>query len=209
MTSHTSIYIPRMSSHWTEASISEIMFGCRIGNVSYIDFTSINKKPGFSENIDSYFKSAFIHFSDPVYLNGDEKCSFACQTWIGDKQFWDTIEANQAYKMKVGPKEYWICLKNKNPVQRTLMNIHQVVENGRYLENLVTAQAEEIKNLKASICALQELANGLIHQVQAVHHLKDDSTVCTDNGDENKERISKLEERLKILEDDLSTYGVL
>jgi tetrahydromethanopterin S-methyltransferase subunit G len=211
-----------------------------IGTVAYVDFTPINKKPGFGENVDNVVKSAFIHFSEPI-LRCDGVYYFDCRVCDACKAFWSVIQRGDSYKLQISPKEYWICVKNKNPVQRTLMNIHQVVENGRYLESLVMQQAEDIKNLKETIDGLSkklegvhrvvhQLVGGLfchrtqngiiyIHLNQLGYGYEEATTEndthpskyypTTRQGDENTERIEKLEEKLKNLEDDLSTYGVL
>jgi hypothetical protein len=141
---NTSIYIPRISTKWNEEKIRRVMNDLLIGWVSRVDFIPINKKPGFEENVDSVIMSAFVHFSTE-YMGAN-------------KGFWSTIENDKLYQIRLPQDEYWICLKNKNPVQRTMMNIHQVVENSRHLENLITVQAEEIKNLKEAIGQLQDAA---------------------------------------------------
>ena len=154
MNSQASIYIPRMSFGWSEEDIREIMGIHRIGTVIYVDFTPLNKKPGFVENIDCALKSAFVHFSNPVFGRSDEspfeRYHFR-HNYLGNKGFWDTIDNGKSYKIKIASGEYWMCLKNKNPVQRSLMNIHQVVENGRHLENLVKEQAKQIRNLEQKL----------------------------------------------------------
>ena len=162
--SNASIYIPRMSTKWTEAGVKNFMGELRIGTVSRVDFTPINKKPGFYENMNEDFMSAFVHFSDPYIYN--DHYVFRFEMYMGNQSFWNEIENNRPYKLytPIGVGEYWICLKNKNPIQRTLMNIHQVVENGRHLENLVTAEAEEIKNLKETVEFLSNKLEG-VHQV--------------------------------------------
>lgn len=150
MNSYTSIYIPRMSIYHTEETIRNIMSHYRIGTVSYIDFTPINKKPGFGENVDGVVKSAFVHFSDPC-LCDDEQYHYRSRITFGNDDFWDSIQQEIPYKLQIRDGEYWICLKNKNPVKRTLMNVHQVVESGRHLENLVEEQAKKIRNLEEKI----------------------------------------------------------
>jgi len=144
MSIYSSIYIPRMSVDHTEESIAYYMSANRIGTVSYVDFTPINKKPGFGENVDEVVKSAFVHFSDPWFCS-DKQYHFQCRTFMGNTDFWDIINAAQPYKIQISPQEYWLCLKNKNPVQRSMMNIHQVVENGRHLEGLIEVQAKTIQ----------------------------------------------------------------
>jgi len=145
MSAITSIYIPRVSVHHNETTIREIMYQYQIGEVSYIDFTPINKKPGFVEIHDEQYMSAFVHFSRP---------------WSRSVDFWDTIAHEKPFKIQVSSREYWLCLKNKNPVQRTMMNIHQIVDNGRHLEKLIEEQANKIEaledKLERSLATLEE-----------------------------------------------------
>jgi hypothetical protein len=149
MNSQASIYIPRMSFGWSAEAIKELMEIHRIGSVSHVDFTPLNKKPGFVENVNGDLKSAFVHFSHPVFVSGDEsKVEYYFLHKSVNKSFWDTIESGKSYKIKLASGGYLMCLKNKNPVQRTLMNIHQVAENGRHLENLISKQDKELKNLQ-------------------------------------------------------------
>jgi hypothetical protein len=166
MNSIASIYVPRMSASWTEDEVKFIMTSYKLGIVTYVDFVPVNKKPGFVENIDKNIKSAFIHFSDPVltncgayYISGELPPRIKMD--MPTMTFWSKIGLGESYKLYVSKDEYWICLKNKNPIQRTLMNIHQVVENGRHLESLVTAQDAEIKNLKDTITELTKKLDGV------------------------------------------------
>jgi len=241
MNSNVSIYIPRMCTVWTEYGVKEIMRKYGIGTVARVDFTPINKKPGFCEDVDLDVMSAFVHFKD-VLIYANKK--YDLRSGAPLSQFWTTIAAGESYKLHISRGEYWICLKNKNPVKNTLMNIHQVVENGRHLECLVMSQAEEIKKLKETICDLSKKLEGM-HQVIYEFigglycqrrqsgiiniHLKhlgydsecyEDATIMDDThpygvypttrqGDENSEKMDKLERKLKDLEYDLSTYGVL
>ena len=198
MTSVTSIYIPRISTVWDEASIKKIMAKYFIGIVSYVDFAPINPKPGFKENHNVLFRSAFVHFSESQLTHRYSYAGNYNFTW-----FWNIIYAEKAYKLKVSESEYWICLKNKKPIQRSMMNIHQVVENYRHLEHIVTAQADEIKSLKETIARLEkkvEEADRPIHSIISENSL---------SFQQNRERIETVAEQLKILEDDLRTYGVL
>jgi hypothetical protein len=163
MSISTSIYIPRMSVHHTETSIREIMYYHFIGNISHIDFTPINKKPGFGENVDQVVKSAFVHFTDPCYCM-DNVYRFEKRNYRGNTKFWQTINDGEPYKIQVSQNEYWICLKNKNPVKRTMMNIHQVVENGRYLEKIIEDQAKKIEELESVQNNLYQLLAGIFHK---------------------------------------------
>lgn len=173
MSVYASIYIPRMEAHHTQESINYFMMYYRIGKVSHVDFTPVNKKPGFEEKYTQNIKSAFVHFTDPN-LCGDDNFGLKYKN-TGNNYFWDEIVSGGSYKMFISDDEYWLCFNNKNPVQRTTMNIHQVVENGRYLENIIKKQTEtissnkiEIENLKKKIdgltCVVQQLIGGLFNQ---------------------------------------------
>jgi hypothetical protein len=229
-----------MSTKWSEDGIKSVMQVFHIGTVSRVDFTPINKRPGFGENVDQIIMSAFVHFSDP-YITIDNHHLFRFKMYMGNTEFWNAIENDTPYKLQVLDNEYWICLKNNNPVQRTMMNTHESVENGRHLESIVTEQAEEIKKLKETVSELTEKLEGVHKTVYQLvgglycqktqkgtldihrHHLgfgysngstaKDthNSKHCptTRQGDINTKRIENLEEKLKNLEEDLDTYGIL
>lgn len=163
MNSNVSIYIPRMATYHTEETIMDIMSYYKIGKVAHVDFTPVNKKPGFNEYVDDIVKSAFVHFSNPI--NSHNHYHYMERIVPGNETFWNhLIDSNDPYKLQINQSEYWLCLKNKNPVQRTMMNISQVVENGRYLENLVVDQAKNMEKQDETIRLLSEKLEGL-HQV--------------------------------------------
>jgi hypothetical protein len=157
----TSIYIPRISLNHNEDTIRKVMHEFHIGTVSHVDFIPINKKPGFVEKFDQVMMSAFVYFSDPWLSSADDMYDFKSKKYMGNIQFWNTIAAGNANQLNISEKEYWLCLKNKKPVQRTIMNIHQVVENGRYLENLVQEQAKKIEELERN---LEYIKNTIVKQ---------------------------------------------
>lgn len=163
MSSNSSIYIPRLSSGYTFESIKQIMAAYDIGTVTRVDFTPINKKPGFIENIDDNIISAFVHFSDPI-LCIDGRYHFDTYTKYINNQFWDVINTGQPFRLQINSNEYWICLKNKNPVKKTLMNVHQIVENARFLEILVQSQVSKIEELDRKI----EYLNETIYQLRKI-----------------------------------------
>jgi hypothetical protein len=86
--------------------------------------------------------SAFIHFSSTYYL-------------------FENIKNGTVWRIPINDNEYWICLLNRNPVPRTYMNIHQVVENGRYLENLIQEQSKMISEQAYKIKELEKKMEAL------------------------------------------------
>lgn len=156
-----SLYIPRMSVKHDKDSISGYLEMLNIGVVSRVDFTPINKKPGFKEDIGSNTKSAFVHFSNVPQ-------GYFGKGFPYDVHFWSEIYSGKSFKLQVSENEYWLCLKNNKPIQKTLMNIHQVVENGRHLENLVEEQAKKIQEQQEIIEKLSnklEGVQGVVYQL--------------------------------------------
>jgi len=180
MNSYTSIYIPRMSTIHTEDSIKTIMLQLSIGIVERVDFIPINKKPGFSENIDDNVMSAFVHFSDPI-LNGDGCYSNSKHVSRNCVDLWNCMCFNKPYTLQITPNEYWICLKNKNPVKRTIMNIHQVVENGRYLEKLVEEQRIMLQSQQKEISELTKIIKGCNNVIYQHSYLTMNNTSTVNN----------------------------
>jgi hypothetical protein len=197
----TSIYIPRMNILHSEDTIKKIMNHYKIGTVCYIDFTPINKKPGFGENVNQSVMSAFVHFSDP-WLCSDNTYKYQAKNSdnsnylytnytkndLGNTHFWKLISTGKPAELRVNENEYWICLKNKNPVQRTMMNVHQIVENGRYLENLIQQQEQKIQELEKKLDSTNEVVNQLRCELN--------SSSKTDQGNECERRIDILEKEI-------------
>lgn len=138
----SSIYIPRMSSFVTQEDIAFEFNNTYSNCVTRVDFTSVNKKPGFVEETSTPFKAAFVHFMYPL------------------NEFFatDIVQAlmeQKAYKHQTMLfQEYWLILPNKNPVPYTMMNNAQIVENCRYLEQKVLDQDKTIAELKEIITNL-------------------------------------------------------
>ena len=229
MSIYSSIYIPRVDMVHTEESIRQVMEYYNIGTVKYVDFTPINKRPGFGENVDQVVKSAFVHFSDPWFYS-DKICHYQSEFQPKNEHFWSVLANGESHKLQINSREYWICLKNKNPVQRSMMNIHQVVENARYLEKTIEEQASTIKKLEEKVEAIRQvfyqMLGGLYnHETQSRTLLtycdvlfaekpksyENDTSIWTQypttrQGDSNEERIEKLEQQLNsMLQDDADT----
>jgi formylmethanofuran dehydrogenase subunit E len=85
---------------------------------------------------------------------------------------------------QVGKKEFWICLKNKTPVRTTMMNIHQIVENSRYLENLVLEQGKQLLKQAEEMNELKALVKTMLTFDQQLFEKNDDCFSVTDSESE-------------------------
>lgn len=196
-----SIYIPRMHAYHTAESVKNLFetYGySSLGRVIRVDFTPINKQPGFGEDVDNVVKSSFIHFDTTnveeinslwshIYNGIPIKC---CLNSNGVK-FWISNFEHMTFKNMGDYKEYWILLKNKNPVQPTMMNIHQVVENGRHLEKLIMEQNKEIINLREIIKNQQEKIEELESIVDKITEQLNFRDVISEEDEEHEAKLAR------------------
>jgi hypothetical protein len=137
LTNHIfSIYIPVVSCELNELTISIELGG--YGIIDRIDF--IPAKKNNKNNM-----SAFVYFT------------FLVQNEITKRNLKEEIfyrESNRltSYKhflQKYGnPTDYWIILRNKKPIENTILNIHQIVAQLQNLENIIAEQKDRIDQLQ-------------------------------------------------------------
>jgi len=142
------IYIPRISLFMNEQMVIYEIEQLGIGIVNRVDFTELNKKPGFltsEENTMVAYKSAFVHI-DLLYENGES---------IKMINAFNRGTSYKFYPMYI--KEYWMLLPAKNPIPETMMNIHQVVENCRFLEEKIKIQETVIAEQSLQIHRILEI----------------------------------------------------
>lgn len=151
------VYIPQMSKNVTEEMVSkEMVYHC-VGIVKRVDFIAIGQKIGFEEYHHPLFKSAFVHF-ETVYPTTQMRN--VLEQWMREGQY--KIMANCS-------AEYWYLKKAHHPIQDTLMNNHQIVENSRWLQSMVFRQAKQMEEQTAKINEQSETIQRLEKKVEAIH----------------------------------------
>ena len=123
-----SFYIPRICTVYTEQDVCDIFEQEGIGMVERVDFAPINPRPGFGVNLHTVVRSAFVHFNT-IY-----------STEVA-YNIVSILETGEAYKLYTNNRNYLLLLKNRAPVAATMMNIHQVVDNCRVLEENVAEKS--------------------------------------------------------------------
>lgn len=146
----TSMYIPRMSASVTEQYVKHIIENNYIGKVIRVDFTPIDKRPGFRETRNTSVKSAFVHFEYHYY--NEISVEIINKLSHGNSH---RLYLNNVYKANRA-QEYWILLKANNPVQETMMNNHQIVDNCRFLEDKIEEQEQTIEKMSQVINMMNE-----------------------------------------------------
>ena len=209
-----SFYIPHMNVIYTKEMVGNVFDTLFIGiKISRIDFVSIIN---YSDNsVNKNYKSAFIH----MYMQ--------CRSH-SKELYYTAIIAEKPFKLILNSIDsYWLLLKNKNPVPETELNISQVVENARLLEERMINQEEIIKYQTSKLIKIEnvvyQLLGGLFNQStqeNILHsHLDDllddganswkplyDNDKCkwidwptTRQGDYCERRIETLEKELNML----------
>jgi alpha/beta superfamily hydrolase len=138
-----SVYIPRVSVEVNENIVQSVFHYYGVGTILRVDFTSVNKKKGFYESGEELkFKSAFVHFINEFPNNN----------------YIEMLKENKVIKIIPRPdsEEYWLLMNVKQPVPFTQMNIHQVVDNAKYLEERIESQQKEIEELKQKVNQLMK-----------------------------------------------------
>lgn len=125
MQSDYSIYIPRISAKYYNEQQIIVMFNeAGIGFVKRVDFIEVS--PCLSTN-----NAAFVHFH---YLYDNETA----------RNIASILETeNESFRWQITEKEYWILLKNRKPICETKLNIHQVVDIIKVMEEEHLKKSEE------------------------------------------------------------------
>ena len=170
-----SIYIPSLSVIYNEASVASAFESNHVGQVSRVDFVPIDG--------DVRFRRAFVHLFN------------FCNSMIAyDIQ--NAHAANTAYRWYTADnKSYWLLLKNHRPVAETTLNIHQLAENHRILEETttkkisaleetVTTQADQIDRLQQTVYQLLSCVNLQSEDIKVFEKVLLNLDVTEDEEDE-------------------------
>ena len=137
--SPVSLYIPRISKRYEEQDVIDAFNDIDIGVVTRVDFAPlVPVAPGQRESAESLscpYQKAFVHME---YLHDTE---------IGWTIYDSVVGADNSCRVYPNPKEYWILMNNKMAVPAVSLNVHQIAENHRILEQTVMEQAAQIEKL--------------------------------------------------------------
>jgi hypothetical protein len=141
-----SFYIPRIDKGYDEQDVINTFNALDIGQVMRVDFAPLAPiPPGVRESAESIrnpFQKAFVHMAW-LYKSETAK-TITSEVLDADNSF-------RVYPWVKNNHEYWILLNNKMAVPATKLNVHQMAENHRILEQTVMTQAKQIAELKAMV----------------------------------------------------------
>jgi hypothetical protein len=225
-----SLYIPTLNKKYSAEIIINIFWKFFIGNVDRIDFVPIMKQPKDPKKEpfeDSNFWQAFIYVRPNT-------------TWA--KIVMDAIDTNGSYRFypnqktaythfsspsecstnQPNPNEYWVILKNNNPVPytQTHLNVHQLAHNNTLLEakaSELEAKASEmelemaalkakLEDMKQDVARLQYDNDTMSMQLsEAAGRTRSDSHSTTES--EAESFVNSLENILRMAEERQGVYS--
>jgi hypothetical protein len=166
-------YIPRIGIEYSFQDIKYIL--SIVGNVCRIDFNKLTKNKNTTQN--KKYHSAFIHFNSinsnlttdqikhTLFKLNDCRIVNNDELYIKQCCIHKYPSTGQGFKFYINNStNYLLLFPNKNTVADTKLNIHQVVENARILEERVESQSTDIENMKKMIIALQEQLSVVINE---------------------------------------------
>ena len=194
-----SVYIPRMDIFVTEEFIKWFFCENKFGEVYRVDFTTINKKPGFLEsteiNSNIKMKSAFIYFN--ILPESIHAYKFIERIEIHD-EIWITPDYEPCHTK-------WHILKTKKTVPETMMNLHQIVHNAAYLEKKFLEQEKKLEHVTS---ILNQLISKLFSDEIQEHMLNFQTDIDEDcislNPTTHQKRIETLEQIISNLASDVA-----
>ena len=134
-----SFYVPRIAKDYSEEDVIAAFDNIGIGLATRVDFAPLAPvAPGQRESAESLrcpFQKAFVHLE------------YLYDTDIGHTINDTVVCADNSCRVYPSDNEYWILMNNKMAVPATKLNVHQIVENHRILEQTVMAQAKQIAEL--------------------------------------------------------------
>jgi uncharacterized coiled-coil protein SlyX len=134
MSSQFSLYIPIISTSYSEEYVKQV-FGHNVGTVYRVDFAPVKSKSGNSLNGRATTHSAYVYIS--VFY----------KTRLSENIQRTVLGLKKSFRFTVSPGEYWVLLKNRNPIPSCDQNIHQLAERLRIVESLASSQRNQIETL--------------------------------------------------------------
>jgi hypothetical protein len=142
-----SVFIPTISKVHTEEIIANYFDLNYVGKVERVDFVE------FQNDEKKGYQKAFVHFS-PQKKTGEIMEAIEQK---GSYRFYPCERMINVCSFKE-QNEYWILLKNRNPVPKTELNIDQLAHNQKLLEEKASRMEEKALQMEEKALQMEEKA---------------------------------------------------
>jgi hypothetical protein len=161
-----SVFIPTISKVHTEEIIANYFALNCVGKVTRVDFVEHPSRVKGLHNDVKNFQQAFVHFTPEqktaeILKTIEQKGSYRfypCERLINMCSFKEQIE-------------YWILLKNKNPVPKTELNVDQLAHNQKLMEE---REAQMLKRMEQMFQKMEQMEEREIRMVEKMTKMEDD-----------------------------------
>jgi hypothetical protein len=136
-----SVFIPTISKAHTEEIIANYFALNSVGKVERVDFVEFQNDE--DRACDSKgFQQAFVHFSPQQKT----------------REIMEVIEQKGSYRFYPFKEQnqYWILLKNKNPVPKTELNVNQLAHNQKLMEEREALMVEKMEKMFQKMEQMEE-----------------------------------------------------
>jgi Txe/YoeB family toxin of Txe-Axe toxin-antitoxin module len=137
-----SVFIPTISKIDTEEIIVDYFALNCVGKVERVDFVEF-QNDGEDRACDAKrFQQAFVHFSPQQKT----------------REIMEAIEQKGSYRFYPFKQQnqYWILLKNKNPVPKTELNVNQLAHNQKLMEEREALMVEKMEKMEQRMAQMEE-----------------------------------------------------
>ncbi len=146
-----SVFIPTISKIHTEEIIANYFALNSVGKVERVDFVEFQSGVKGLHGDAKDFQQAFVHFSPQQKT----------------REIMEAIEQKGSYRFYPCEKlinicsfkeqtQYWILLKNKNPVPKTELNVNQLAHNQKLMEERETLMVEKMEKMEQRMAQMEE-----------------------------------------------------
>jgi hypothetical protein len=152
MSSQYCLYVPIISTTYLEDDIKRI-FDADIGKVTRVDFAPAKSKPGQLNTVPAIIRSAYVYIS----------CFYRTRLAANIRS--TLYGLNRGFRFVLTSREYWVLLKNRNPIPTCEQNIHQLAERLRKAESFARFQQKTIDSLQNSLIAQMSYSDRMLETV--------------------------------------------
>jgi hypothetical protein len=180
-----SVFIPTISKAHTEERIANYFALKCVGNVERVDFV---EHPSHAKGLHSDIKDfhqAFVHFTP------DQKTHEIMEAieQKGSYRFYPCDKLICSFKEQ---NQYWILLKNKNPVPKTELNVNQLAHNQNLMEEREALMVEKMEKMEQRMAQMEER-----------------SAQMEERSAQMEEREARMVQRMTKMEDDMKMMILL
>jgi hypothetical protein len=144
-----SVFIPTISKIHTEERIANYFALKCVGNVERVDFVEFQSGVKGLHGDVKDFHQAFVHFTP------DQKTHEIMEAieQKGSYRFYPCDKLICSFKEQ---NQYWILLKNKNPVPKTELNVNQLANNQKLMEEREALMVEKMEKMEQRMAQMDE-----------------------------------------------------